>query len=95
MRTQLYGQRGDRPQVKDIVFFITDGMSNVNNGAIDREAEAAHAADIDIFAIGVTERASISQLQIIASPPHGEHDDHVFLVNSAVIWGRCKTLTNS
>jgi len=43
---------GDRPDVGNIAFMITDGVSNINYRRTIPEAEAAHGKGIRVYAIG-------------------------------------------
>lgn len=43
---------GDRPDVENIAFMITDGVSNINGRRTISEAEAAHAKGIRVYSIG-------------------------------------------
>ena len=43
---------GDRPDVDNVAFLITDGVSNINSRRTIPEAEAARRLGIHIYAIG-------------------------------------------
>lgn len=53
MHQTLFNQAsGDRPDVENIAFMITDGISNINGRRTIPEAEAARAKGIHVYAIG-------------------------------------------
>lgn len=53
-RSSLFSDaRGNRRNVPDFLFIITDGLSNVNHESTIPEAELARAQGIHIFAVGV------------------------------------------
>lgn len=79
MRTDVFtSHRGDRANVKNIALIITDGNPNVDAASVPREAQAAKDADIEIFAVGITEDVDDYTLNGLASDPD---DDHVFRVS--------------
>lgn len=45
-------QNGDRPDVENIAFMITDGVSNINSRRTIPEAENAQRKGIRVYAIG-------------------------------------------
>lgn len=59
---------GDRPDVPNMAFVITDGQSNINTQRTIPEAERARDAGIDIYAIGIG-LAETDELKGISSQP--------------------------
>jgi collagen type VI alpha len=54
MRTHMFTEdNGDRPDVPNVVVFITDGISNINNDQTMPEARQVHSAGIGVVAIGI------------------------------------------
>jgi hypothetical protein len=71
MRTQQFtASQGDRTDVSNIAILITDGASSSSSADTIREAQLAQQAAIKILAIGATSRVNVTELQLIASPPH-------------------------
>jgi len=67
-RTQLFsGQYGARPDVPKILILITDGTANINEGRTIPEANAAKAAGIQIFTVGIGTGIKEEQLRTIAT----------------------------
>lgn len=62
-------RRGDRQNIKNIAIVITDGQTNVNEDRLETEIQMAKDANIEIFAIGITEDIKEEQLNLIASNP--------------------------
>lgn len=72
-RTQMFtAGNGDRAGVPNIIFLITDGVSNVNAFLTIPEAEAIRADNIHIYAIGIG-LAETTELDKIASYPPREN----------------------
>lgn len=68
-RTKMFtAENGDREGVPNIIFLITDGVSNVNALQTIPEAEAIRAENIHIYAIGIG-LAETTELDKIASSP--------------------------
>jgi len=69
VRTQMFTTRhGDRVGVKNLAIVITDGDSNINARMVPTEANATHAAGIQIIAIGLVQN-TLRQMEDIASKP--------------------------
>ena len=66
MTSQVYtgnsSLSGDRPAVRNIAVVLTDGKSTVNADDTLPAAEAAQAAGVQIFSIGITPNVSVSRL---------------------------------
>lgn len=53
MHNELFlARNGDRPDVENIAFMITDGISNINSRRTIPEAETAMSKGIKVYAIG-------------------------------------------
>lgn len=61
---------GARPEVPDVVIFITGGASTTNAGLVAQEARMMRRAGITVYAIGVTNSVNQTELQTISSHPH-------------------------
>lgn len=73
MRTQIFSkENGDRPDIPNIAFLITDGVSTINKVRTIPEAEEAHAKNIHIYAIGIKLKSTV-ELEKIASQPAQEN----------------------
>lgn len=59
---------GDRPDVPNIAFVITDGQSNINTFNTVPQAEVARAAGIEVYAIGIG-LTETEELKGISSKP--------------------------
>ena len=79
MHEDMFSARnGDRPDVRDIVVIITDGVSNINSRRTITEAESARAKNIHIYAIGIG-LTDVREVNGIASIPAS---DNAFFVKS-------------
>ena len=76
-RTSIFNAPGDRPQVKNICIFITDGHATVDPDLVTNEAILAQR-EAEIFAIGITNDVDTLELETIASDPNNRH---TFLVD--------------
>ena len=65
-------QNGDRPDVDNVIFLVTDGLSNVNSRQTIPEARKTHAADIHVFGIGIG-LSDTRELDAVATPPASEN----------------------
>lgn len=63
---------GDRPEVPDIVLFLTTGNANRNIHRTLQEADALHYFDINILAIGIGE-FDHSEMDTIANKPSAKY----------------------
>ena len=75
-RTKMFvEERGARlkPEVRRVLFLVTDGTATINVSRTQTEAELAKDAGIQIYTIGVTERVDQRQLEMIASFPPEMH----------------------
>ena len=61
-----------RPNVRKLMFVLTDGRSN-NPGATALRASDAQAANIEMFAFGITNNVNIDELNNIATDPDSGH----------------------
>ena len=62
-------ENGDRPDVPNVAIVLTDGVSTINRELTISEAEAARAAGIRIFSIGVTNDINEDEIRAISSLP--------------------------
>ena len=73
MTSQVYtgnsSLSGDRPAVRNIAVVLTDGKSTVNADDTLPAAEAAQAAGVQIFSIGITPNVSVSGFSTSTSRP--------------------------
>ena len=81
---QIYSPRGtqitingDRPDVTNIVFLVTDGTANREAGQIEDIAKEVRDTGSVIYCIGITDKIDFTQLRMIASDIV---DDHVYYV---------------
>ena len=66
--------QGDREDVRNVAVLITDQSSSSGTVQTVHEAFEAHSAGIKIFAIGTSQSSfNLTELQLIASPPHLEY----------------------
>lgn len=73
-RTNMFiKDKGDRPEIKNVLLLITDGESNREENLTKTEAQEARDAGITVFVVGVTSDININELHDIASPPVNEH----------------------
>ncbi|XP_062585272.1 cartilage matrix protein-like isoform X2 [Saccostrea cucullata] len=69
MHEEMFSKdNGDRPGVRNVCIFMTDGVSNINYQRAIPEAETARQKDIHIYAIGIRLK-DLSELNGIASQP--------------------------
>jgi len=74
---ELFDQtHGDRPDVDNVAFVMTDGKSKDDTSSA---AEAARSDGITIYAFGIGNGASVSDLEDIASKPI---EKYLYMVNS-------------
>ena len=69
VRTQVFGQSGDRPDVRDIVILITDGEATWEKERLLIEAQLAKNAGITIIGVGITNHVNVRELQAVTSQP--------------------------
>ena len=97
-RTTVFNAPGDRPDVKNICIFITDGHATVDADLVTGEAILAQR-EAEIFAIGITNDVDTLELETIASDPDNTHTflvDDFFLLQSIlndVISETCAVVT--
>ncbi|XP_021375367.1 uncharacterized protein LOC110464458 isoform X14 [Mizuhopecten yessoensis] len=79
MRTEMftYGN-GDRPDVKNVVVIITDGVSNINSQRTIPEAVLAREEGVRVYVVGIG-LVDTRELEAMASDPI---EDNVFNVQS-------------
>ncbi len=76
LRTDIFNYaNGDRPNVKNVAIFITDGRATLNVNNINFEAHNNRDAGIELFAVGISDDINQDELETIASDPD---DSHVF-----------------
>ena len=72
--TQVFSPaNGDRADAPNVAVLITDGVSNVDPEQTIPAAQAAKAAGITIFTVGITEQINVQELRGIASEPAENH----------------------
>lgn len=70
MRDRIFNaQNGDREDVPNFAFVITDGNSNINEQDTIKEAIAARQAGIHIFVVSVGKQINTIELKGMASEP--------------------------
>ncbi|XP_065071301.1 vitrin-like isoform X2 [Rhopilema esculentum] len=65
---------GNRPNVKKLLFLITDGRQNpdsINGVRLDpaKEAEKLHLSNVQIYAVGIGSKVNVSELEAITQDP--------------------------
>lgn len=83
MRDQFIAYRGDRPDAKNVAIIITDGVSNIDAYRTISDAEAARAAGVEIYVIGVTNQVNTAELQGMSSPPQAQNRNWWMTMNFA------------
>ena len=63
---------GDRPEIPNLMIFITDGDDTAGNSMADIAAASA-ASGAEVFAIGAGTAVATTTLDAIASEPDGDH----------------------
>ena len=66
-REQVYKQQGDRPNVQDIIIFITDGVPTIRIPDTVRQANAVKKDGIYLIPVGITEEVNLPQLRQMAT----------------------------
>ena len=66
MRTKVFTQRGDRPNVPNMGIVITDGESNIDARNTIPNAQRARRDGIIMFAVGITEQVNKTELRGIS-----------------------------
>jgi len=73
-RTEMFvEERGARPDVRRLIFLVTDGTANIDNELTQTEAQLTRDAGIEVFTVGVTSGVDKQQLKMIASYPPESH----------------------
>lgn len=75
-RTVFFEVYGDRPQVPDIILFLTTGHSNRNTHRTLQEADALHYFNVNILGVGLGE-FDATELEGIVSNPAKKNLLHV------------------
>jgi collagen type VI alpha len=95
-RVEMFSGAHTRPDVPHIVIVITDGESNFPDRTA-AEAELAHGAGLQIFAIGVGQQVNRQELEAIASEPDMvfQVDDYTVLdgLRQRLAWRACQVTT--
>lgn len=74
MRHDLFRHdRGDRPDIRNLVLLITDGESTKDSNLTIPEAQKAKDEDAVIFVVGITNMINEEELKNIASKPVSDH----------------------
>ena len=81
MRMELFGRSGDREDVPNYAYVITDGNSNVNQRNTIQEAIAAKISAIHIMTVSIGTHLNVIELKGIASE---DTDTNMFSVESFV-----------
>jgi von Willebrand factor type A domain len=63
-------QSADRSDVPNVIVLISDSASSANSLQTVATARALQLAGTKILAIGASSRINVTELQLIASPPH-------------------------
>ena len=63
---------GDRPEIPNLMIFVTDGSDTAGNSLADIAAASA-ASGAEVFAVGVGSGVSASTLDAIATDPDADH----------------------
>merc|ERR1711894_721260 len=61
--------RGDRPEVHNVIILITDGVSNIDVPSTTREALVAKNKGITVYSIGVTNGVDEEELKAVSTNP--------------------------
>lgn len=69
---QLFTGPGSRPSARRVMIVVTDGRSN-DDAATTAQANAARAANIELFAFGIGSNINENELDNIANDPDSEH----------------------
>lgn len=77
LRVDIFSRNnGDRPDVRNVVIVLTDGVPTVNPELTIPNAEALRSEDNAlVFVIGVTESVNKTILRQISSPPQIENQN--------------------
>ena len=67
MRTKVFTQRGDRPNVPNMGIVVTDGESNIDERNTIPNAQRARRDGIIMFAVGITDEVNIAELRGIST----------------------------
>ena len=70
MRTQIFGQSGDRSNFPNYAVVITDGQPTVNVDQLPGEIQTLQNSGIKVYVVGVTNQVNEATLQSISSAPH-------------------------
>ena len=71
MRTQIFnGNDGDRSDVTNLAFIITDGYPTVDENKTDDEALALRNNGVIMFSVGITTKTQEVWLKNMSSSPH-------------------------
>lgn len=63
-------QSADRTDVPNVIVLVTDSASSTSTVQTVATAKTLQLAGVKIFAIGSTSRVNVTELQLVASPPH-------------------------
>ena len=77
MRTQVFGQSGDRFNFPNYAVVITDGQPTVNVDQLPGEIQNVQSSGIKVYVVGVTNQVNEATLQSISSAPHQVNPDMV------------------
>ena len=66
---QFTYDRGDRPEVHNVIILITDGVSNIDVPSTTREALVAKNKGITVYSIGVTNGVDEEELKAVSTNP--------------------------
>ena len=69
---QQFTGPGSRTTARRVMIVVTDGRSN-NDAATTAQANAARAANIELFAFGIGNNVNVEELDDIANDPDAEH----------------------
>ncbi|XP_021375359.1 uncharacterized protein LOC110464458 isoform X7 [Mizuhopecten yessoensis] len=78
VRTKVFNTDGDRPEARNVLLIITDGVFDLESSKAMREAETSNEQGIEIYAIGIG-LFDIIQLDRLVSKPL---ENHRFLIEN-------------
>ena len=92
---QFVSSRGDRSNVQNVAFLITDGTSNVNAGATQSEANTLKNAGAVVFGVGVGNAITESEVRGVSSNPQARNSNYWILNNYNDLTGYARTFAST
>jgi collagen type VI alpha len=71
--TEFTTAKGDRPNVKNVMVIVTDGLSTVMPQNTLPEAAAARQRSIEIYSVGIGNQVNVAEMDGMASEPKQNH----------------------